>query len=162
MLGDRTAAALRGVLHQDGLDAYAYQRHQVDARVSPVTDILRRNQGRDDRRHVVSVEPEQLGGVEREEFVVLYVGAVLHEERAQHLAVRRENLGGQVALGVLQLLERRQPPEQAGGREQQQEQQECERGEYDAPEPFDGFGQRFMWGLFFHRFNSICRKDSER
>ena len=30
-----------------------------------------------------------------------------------------------VALGVLQLLERRQPPEQAGGREQQQEQQVC-------------------------------------
>ena len=45
---------------------------------------------------------------------------------------------------------------------QQQEQQECERGEDDAPEPFDGFGQRFMRGLFFHRFNSICRKDRKR
>ena len=69
----------------------------------------RGDERRDDRRHLAAVEPDAQRRIGRKEVVVLHVGTVLHEERAEHLAVLGIDLRGEVAARILQLLERRQP-----------------------------------------------------
>ena len=112
LLRDGRAAALRGVLQQHGLHRHASQRGDVDARMVAEADILRGDERRDDRRHLAAVEPDAQRRIGRKEVVVLHVGTVLHEERAEHLAVLGIDLRGEVAARILQLLERRQPSEE--------------------------------------------------
>ncbi len=82
-------------------------------------------------------EPDMERRIVREEIGVLNVGAVLHEEGADDLAVLGIDLRGKVAAGILQLLERRHAAEQPEGREHQQQQSAKGRNE---PEPFDDSG----------------------
>ena len=136
LLRDRRTAALRGVLQQQGLHRHARQRGDVDARMVAEAHVLRGDQRRDDGRHLPSVEPDTERRIGGEQVGILHVGAVLHEERADHLAVLRIDLRGEVAARVLQLLERRDAAESSQRREQQHHGHQREGREGRAPDPF--------------------------
>ncbi len=110
LLRDGRTAALRGVLQQQGLHGHTRQRGDVDTRMAPEANILRRDERRDDGRHLMSVEPDVERRIRRKEVGILHIGAVLHEERADDLAVLGVDLRGEVAPGVLQFLERGMRP----------------------------------------------------
>ena len=113
LLRDGTAAAAAAVASDKGLEEDTEQAARVDAGVFVETHILGGDKGID-----------QIG----RQLVVGDIGAVLYADKAQYLAVGGDNLGGLVALGVLQLLE--------GGHESQpsQRQQDKEQ-EYKGPHP---------------------------
>ena len=99
--------------------------------------VLGGDERRHDGGHLMAAQPDVERRVGRIELVVLDVGAVLDEEGAEHLAVFGVDFRRQVALGVLQLLERRQPSEEARRRQQQQEDQQRHGCEGNNPEPAD-------------------------
>ena len=136
LLRDGRSAALRGVLHEHGLHRHTGQRGNVDSRMAAEPDILRRDERRDDRRHLTAVEADVERRVGREEVGILHIGAVLHEEGADDLTVLGVDLRRKVAARVLQLLERGHAPEYAERRERKHQGQQDERGEGDRPDPF--------------------------
>ena len=151
LLRDGRAAALRGVLQQHGLHCHTGQRGDVDARMGSETGVLGGDQRRDDRRHLVSSEPDMERRIVREKIGVLNVGTVLHEEGADDLAVLGIDLRGKVAAGILQLLERRHAAEQPEGGQQQHEEEQSERREGQTPDPFYRFRTHVRLFLLWHR-----------
>ena len=160
LLGDGRAAALRGVLHQQRLHGHARQRGDVDARMAAEADVLGRDKRRDDRRHLVSVEPDAERRIRGKEVRVLHVGAVLHEEGADDLAVLGIDLRGEVAAGVLQLLERGHAPEDAERRQQQQHAHKRKGCERHAPDPFYHFRAYARLFTLCHT-TKFCGKDTK-
>ena len=136
LLRDGRSAALRGILHEHGLHRHTGQRGDVDARMAAEPDILRRDERRNDRRHLAAVEANVERRVGREEIGILHVGAVLHEEGTDDLPVLGVDLRRKVAARILQLLERGHAPEYAERRERKHQSQQDERGESDRPDPF--------------------------
>ena len=109
LLGDGAAAAAAALAADEGLEEDAHKAAGVDARVLVETHILGGDEGVD-----------QMG----RELVVGHVGAVLQTDEAENLAVGRDDLGGLVALGVLQFLEgghESQPPQGEKGEEEEDE-----------------------------------------
>ena len=114
------------------------------------TGVLGSDQRRDDRRHLVSSEPDMERRIVREKIGVLNVGTVLHEEGADDLAVLGIDLRGEVAAGILQLLERRHAAEQPEGGQQQHEEEQGERREGQTPDPFYRFRTHVRLFLLWH------------
>ena len=100
-------------------------------------DILGRDEGCDERRHLFTVEGQQCCAVFGEQVGILDERAVLDEERTDHFTVFGVYFGSDIAFGVFELLERRQFSEhsQRGEYEQEEEQSEGEHG--NDPQPFD-------------------------
>ena len=161
LLGDGRAAALRGVLQQQGLHGHTRQRGDVDARVAAEADVLGRNERRDDRRHLVLAQTDVERRVRGKEVGILHIGAVLDEERADDLAVLGINLRGEVAAGVLQLLERGHASEHAQSRQQQHHGQKRERRKRHAPDPFYRFRAHARLFTLCHT-TEFCGKDTNK
>ena len=153
LLRDGRAAALRGVLQQQGLHGHTRQRRNVDARVGAETDVLGRNERRDDGRNLMPGQPDVKRRIRRIEVGVLHIGAVLHEEGSDHLAVLGVDLRGEVAAGILQLLERGHAAEHAEDREHQHQRHERKGCESRVPDPFYRF--RADTRLFFLSHTTI-------
>ena len=120
--------------------------------------ILGGDERRHDGRDLVVAQTDVQRRIGRIELVVLHVGAVLHEEGAEHLAVLGVDFRRQVALGVFQLLERRHPAEDADGRQQQQKAQQHEGCEGHNPEPADGPGRHSDERRTRSRLFVLCHK----
>ncbi len=157
LLRDGRAAALRRVAQRDGLHAHAHQRRQVDARVAAEARILGGHERRDDGRHAASVEPQVLRRVGRKEVGVLHVGAVLHEERADDLAVLGVDFGREVAFRVFELLERGHAAEKSRRGQQQHDQQHRHRCERHDPDPADRFLRYVRLFLLVHNAEFVAK-----
>ena len=118
LLGDGTAAALRGVSQEDRLEEHAAQAAEVDAGM-PVEAGILGGDGRVD--HVAG------------DLVVAYIRTVLDMIGIEDLAVVGDQQGGQVAVGILDLFERRNLGEE--GHQQQAQQQAGKRQGDQDPEP---------------------------
>jgi len=160
LLGDGRAAALRGVLQQQRFHRHTRQRGDVDARVTAEADILGRDERRDDRRHLVPAQADVKRRVRGKEIGILHVGAVLHEKGADDLAVLGIDLRGEVAAGILQLLERGHAPEHAQRRQQQHHGQERERRKRHTPDPFYRFRAYARLFVLYHK-PLFCVKDTK-
>ena len=160
LLRDGRTAALRRILQQHGFHRHTCQRRDVDPRMGAETGVFGCDQRRDDRRHVMPVEPDVECRIGREKVFVLHIRTVLHEEGTDHLAVLGVDFGGQVAARVLQLLERRHAPEQPQGRQQQHDRQQRKGCEDHPPYPFYRFRADARLFPLCHR-PEICAKDTK-
>ena len=118
LLGDGAAAALAGAVHQERLEQDAPEALEVDARVLVETDVLR-GHGRLDQV--------------RRQFVVIDEGAVFDVIGRQDLAFLGDDLGGQLAVRVLQFLDGRDLGE--GPYDSEQEEDQGDRRQEQDPEP---------------------------
>ena len=134
LLGDGAAAALAGAVHQERLEQDAPEALEVDARVLVETDVLRRH-GRLDQV--------------RRQFVVIDEGAVFDVIGRQDLAFLGDDLGGQLAVRVLQFLDGRDLGERPYEGEQHGHQHE--RGRDEPPE----YPDDFLLFIFGHSHFSI-------
>ena len=120
LLGDGGTAALAGVAGQERLEQDAEKAGDVDAGVAVETGVL----GGDRRLH------EVLG-----KLVIADEGAVLDMVGREDLAFLGDDLGGQLAVRVLQLLDGRDLGE--GPDEPEQDEDQDDRRQEQDPEPAD-------------------------
>ena len=122
LLGDGGAAALAGAVQQQRLEAHAAQAAEVDARMFVEPGVFRCHHGVYQRLREVG---------ELDERAVLYMIGI------EYFTVFGDEQGGQVALGIFELLERGNLGEQ---RHAQQGDKEDHNGRQDdSPEPFCRF-----------------------
>ena len=122
LLGDRTAAALRRVAHQQGLHRHAAQAAEVDAGMPVEARVFRGDRRIDDMFR---------------NLVVTHIGAVLNMIGIDHLAVFGDQQGRQVAVGILDLLEGRNLGKES--HQQQRKDHTDHRKGDDDPEPLGYF-----------------------
>ena len=91
LLGHGAATTRTLVAAQHGLEEYTEEALEVDARVLVETFVLGGNEG-----------VHQVG----RQLLIVHIAAVLNIEATQWLTIGRQNFGSQIALGILQLLER--------------------------------------------------------
>ena len=120
LLGDGGTAALAGVAGQERLEQDAEKAGDVDAGMAVETGVL----GGDRRLHEVQGK-----------FVIAYEGAVLDMVGREDLAFLGDDLGGQLAVRILQLLVARNLGEGPDDSEQQEAQHD--RRDQQDPEPPD-------------------------
>ena len=122
LLGDGTAATLAGVGHEQGLKEHAAKADHVDAGMLVEALVL----GGDGRLDEAGCQ-----------FVVTGIGAVLDMECGQDLAAVGNHLRGELAVRVLQLLERRDLGKDPN--EDQESQDQSHGGGDKDPEPLGYF-----------------------
>ncbi len=120
LLGDGGAAALAGVAGKERLEQDAEQAGNIDSGVPVETGVLRG----DGRLH------QMLG-----QFVIADESPVLDMIGRKDLAFFGDDLGGELAVGILQLLDGRDLCE--GPDDPQQEDDQGDGGEEKDPEPTD-------------------------
>ena len=130
LLGDGGSAALVGLAHEEGLEEHAAQTLEVDAGMPLEAGVLRRD-GRMD---------QVLGQI-----LVSDEGSVLYVEGCQGLAILGDDLRSQLAVRVLQLLERGDLGKQP--HHQQHEEQGGEGDCHQDPEPLGYFLFRFVFHI---------------
>ena len=122
LLGDGGAAALGGIPAQEGFEHHAGQGLDVHARMLIKALVFRGHGGLDQRGS---------------QFVIAYESSVLYMVGGKDLSFLRNDLGGQLGVRVLQLLQGRdvrKGPDQA-----QQQEQSHERSNQKDPVPLDNF-----------------------
>ena len=138
LLGDGGTAALRGIAGQQGFEEHAAQGFQVYSGMLVEAFVLRGHGGL-----------HQRGG----QFFVAHEGTVLYMISGKDFAFFGNDLGGQLGIGVLQLLDGRdigQGPDQ----DEEGGQQHYRRDKQD-PEPLDDF---FLDGFCHVRKFEACTR----
>ena len=134
LLGDGGTAALAGVAGQERLEKDAEKAGNVDAGMAVETGVF----GGDRRLHEVQGE-----------FFVTDECPVLDMVGGQDLAFLRDDLGGQLAVRVLQFLVGRDLRERPD--DYQKQQYQGNRGEKEDPEPADDL----LFGILCHLKNLL-------
>ena len=138
LLGDGGAATLAGIAGQERLEQDAEQAGDVDAGMVVETGVL----GGDRRLHEVQGK-----------LVIAHEGPVLDMVGRQDLAFLGDDLGSQLAVRVLELLDGRDLGESPDDPEQDKDQ--GDRGQKQDPEPADDLLACIVCHL---KFLSLCTR----